>query len=135
MREFFCSPDSYNVVVRCAFPTLFDHSTAQRMEVDDGGVRVKPGASVAAGELVGLFTGNLFVGTSGRGRTRTPLPTFGAGGVVLTFLDGEIHTDTFSSGTTIVALSLDGGPRAGRYPVPEEAALFEHSCTAPSVVG
>ncbi len=30
-REFFGSPDSYNVAVRCAFPTRSDHSTEQQM--------------------------------------------------------------------------------------------------------
>jgi hypothetical protein len=113
-REYFGSPDSYNVAVRCAFPTIFDQSIQQRMEVDGGSVRVKPGASVSAGEVVGLLTGSLFVGTSDRGSTRTPLPMLGAGGVVVSFSPDDIlRTDTFSSGATVVALSLDGGSLDG----------------------
>ena len=63
------APDALNVALRFAFPCLFSQDYGPTRAVifvpdDRSGPRlvVRPGASIPAGTLVGLFSGHIFVG-------------------------------------------------------------------------
>ncbi len=75
------APDALNVALRFAFPCLFSESygpTRAVTFVPDGrfGPRlvVRPGASIPAGTLVGLFSGHVSVGAGVRGTSTVSIP-------------------------------------------------------------
>ena len=75
------APDALNVSLRFAFPGLFSRDYGPTRAVaqfsdDRSGPRleVRPGASIPAGSLVGLFSGHLFVGAGVRGTSTISSP-------------------------------------------------------------
>jgi hypothetical protein len=117
------APDALNVSLRFAFPGLFSRDYGPTRAVaqvfdDRSGPRleVRPGASIPAGSLVGLFSGHLFVGTGVRGTRTISIPPGAA-------VPGALH------------LAVDGAARSSRFPSAAEAALYGHSCTTATVVG
>ena len=81
------------------------------------GVGLPPGASIPAGEVVGLFAGHVFISSDGelrRGDHLLPLPSFRVRG-----------TELFCA--------VDGAARASRFPSPREAAIYRHSCADPTL--
>ena len=125
LRTVLGPPDTLNTAVRSAFPELFDRDYGPTRaaapfvsERVGAGVAIRPGASIPAGTLVGLFTGHLFDGDGrgGVGARVIALPIFQAHGADL-------------------RLVVDGEARSSRFPSAVEAALYGHSCTAPTVHG
>lgn len=114
LRACLGSPDPLNASVIRAFPSLMGDPYTRPTVLhyaEDGRahVSVRPGASVPAGTLLGLFSGHIFFDDGPRGALLLPLPAALIAGV-------EHH------------LSVDGGPRAARLPSSANAALFTHSC-------
>jgi hypothetical protein len=123
LRSSLGPPDRLNVVVRTAFPALFDRDRGPSRaalpfssEFAGSGVAVRPGAVIPAGAEVGLFTGHVFSGPGARGAHIVEIPSFNVHGVEL-------------------RLVVDGTARASRYPSAAEAALYGHACTDPTVLG
>jgi hypothetical protein len=117
------APDALNVSLRHAFPCLFSQSygpTRAVTSVPDGrpGPRlvVRPGASIPAGALVGLFSGHIFVGDGVRGSSTVSIPPGRAG----------------PGGR---GLAVDGAARSSRFPSAVEAALYGHSCANATLTG
>ena len=116
-------PDRLNCEVRSAFPVLFDRDYAPSRaalpylsERVGPRVGVRPGASIPAGTLIGLFSGHIFEGAEGRDARSVGLPSFSLHGV-------DLH------------LRVDGAARSSRFPSPVEAALYSHTCSEATVVG
>ena len=106
------APDALNVSLRFAFPGLFSRDYGPTRAVaqfsdDRSGPRleVRPGASIPAGSLVGLFSGHLFVGAGVRGTSTISIPPGAA-------VPGALH------------LAVDGAARSSRFPSAVEAALY-----------
>ncbi len=105
------SPDTLNTAVRVAFPVVFNRDYGPTRaaapfssERAGTGVGLRPGATISAGTLVGLFTGHLFAGDGRSGASIVELPTFQAHGADL-------------------RLAVDGEARSARIPSAAEAAL------------
>jgi hypothetical protein len=98
-----------NDAVRETFPALAigwaDHST---VVFEDGylgpGVMLRPGATVPAGSVLGLFAGTVLVGSPLRGNSVLPLPVAQFGDpAVRFFVDGELRASRHrSSGDAVL---------------------------------
>lgn len=117
------SPEALNVALRASFPRLFDRDYAPTRAVsvvpaDSTGPRlmVRPGAVVPAGALVGLYSGHIFIGAGARGTRIISIPPAAGAAAAL-------------------QLAVDGAARSSRFPSAVEAALYGHSCSAPTVAG
>ena len=114
LRDSLGSPDALNVAVRSRFPSLFGdlyRSPTVVQLTKDGAPRVvvRPGASIPAGALLGLFRGHIFFSDLPRGDFLLPLPPF------------------ITCGSEM-RLVVDGAARASRSSNSSDAALFCHSC-------
>ncbi len=112
-----------NVAVRFSFPCLFDRDYAPSRAVTlipgeryTSRLEVRPWATIPARTLVGLFSGHICCGLSVRGTCRISIPPV-------------------ASGATLLQLAVDGAARSSRFPSAVEAALYGHSCSAPTMVG
>jgi hypothetical protein len=96
--------ESLNVDLRFTFPCLFNRDYGPTRAVtlvsdERSGPRleVRPGASIPAGSLVGLFSGHIFLGDGVRGTSTISIPPGPAG-------SGARH------------LAVDGAARSSRFP-------------------
>jgi hypothetical protein len=108
------SPDGLNRAVRAAFPDLRDDwygQPAPHLVFGEAGrlMMTRPGSHTAAGTVLGLFAGTIFMGMESRGSLILPLPAFRIGGV-------EVHC------------FVDASSRVARSPSAAEAALYRHVC-------
>ena len=123
LRVVLGAPNVLNVAVRSAFPCLFDrdYAPARAVTLTPGErysprLEVRPGATIPADTLVGLFSGHICCGLGVRGTRRLSIPPV-------------------ASGATSLQLAVDGAARSSRFPSAVEAALYGHSCSASTVVG
>ena len=124
LRCYVGDPSALDAAVLAAFPMLAsppDPAVVRyyNSEMTGPGVGLPPGASIPAGEVVGLFAGHVFLASAGelrRGDRLLPLPPFRARGAEL-------------------LCAVDGAARASRFPSPREAAIYRHSCEDPTLLG
>ena len=116
-------PAALDAAVLAAFPSLVsppDPAVVRyyNSEMSGPGVGLPMGAIIPAGKVVGLFSGHMFLVSDGevrRGDHLLPLPPFQVRGAKL-------------------RCALDGAARASRFPSPQEAAIYQHSCEDPTLL-
>jgi hypothetical protein len=119
--DIFGPPDALNGAVRIAHPQLFDQSVERRLLIFDDercgrGVRVRPGATLPARSVVGLFSGRMFCGSECRSDRLLSLPSLCV---------NRAH----------LKLCVDATAQSARFPSSLQAALYQHSCEGGPVVG
>jgi hypothetical protein len=123
LRAALGAPDVLNVAMRFSFPCLFDRDYAPSRAVTlipgeryTSRLEVRPGATIPARTLVGLFSGHICCGLGVRCTCRISIPPV-------------------ALGATLLQLAVDGAARSSRFPSAVEAVLYGHSYSAPTVVG
>ena len=120
VRDRLGPPDRFNLAVRDAFPEVEPEASRRWAQpyhdpLRGAGARVRPGVTVPADTILGLFAGTVFLGFSPRGPHSLPLPPVVVQGLSTDF-------------------TVNGAARAARFPSAAGVELYAHACADASVV-